>query len=238
MKKENKEFINCNKCGKNIKTLYIHENGMCDSCFKKEVDAVKEEQSIDGVLAKDYVKEKTVDDVIGEVKEQKVKDSSGKNMNKSKLCPFCAESIKFNAVKCRYCGEWLNNTDRSKEISKLEVVKDQDLASSRKSIDDLGGEQFEFVNGFSFGAMLGVPWWSLYVRYYWGLLWTLALFIPFAAPVVAIIFGSIARKYAWESGRWDSFEEFKERVRTAENFCVGFFIFSAVIGLMIYASII
>ena len=28
-------------------------------------------------------------------------------MKKTKICPFCNESILAEAVKCKYCGEWL-----------------------------------------------------------------------------------------------------------------------------------
>ena len=38
--------------------------------------------------------------------------------HQTKSCPFCAETIRFEAIKCRFCGEFLDGSQRKAEAGK------------------------------------------------------------------------------------------------------------------------
>lgn len=48
-----------------------------------------------------------------------IKTSPCEIMPESKNCPFCAETIKFEAKKCKHCGEILDATLRKQQRSNL-----------------------------------------------------------------------------------------------------------------------
>ncbi|MEP7103880.1 MAG: hypothetical protein ABI721_04195 [Candidatus Dojkabacteria bacterium] len=60
--------------------------------------------------------------------------SVDKNIQKTKICPFCSEEIKLDAVKCRYCGEFLN-----KELKKSERINPEENLPIKKDRQSLNG---------------------------------------------------------------------------------------------------
>src|SRR5574341_995101 len=40
----------------------------------------------------------------------------------TKKCPFCAEEISYEALKCKHCGEWLNRPPVSQQYSNVQPV--------------------------------------------------------------------------------------------------------------------
>lgn len=65
------------------------------------------------------------------------------NQPATKKCPFCAEDILADAVKCKYCGEFLNKVDKGAIIQHLDSFQLQNVYTPMFDIMKIPNEQKE-----------------------------------------------------------------------------------------------
>lgn len=107
------------------------------------------------------------------------------NSNQTKKCQFCGAEIDAEAQKCKFCGEWVD----------------------KKNEDDLPQE----LKHFNWGAFL-LNWiWGIMHKKYITLLYFPACLIPVVGPLaISIWFGVMGNRWAWNSQKWESPEQFNE----------------------------
>lgn len=55
-----------------------------------------------------------------EINNPLIRSSTSTDDEKTRLCPFCKKEISIEALKCKYCGEWVNKEKKGrKKILKL-----------------------------------------------------------------------------------------------------------------------
>ena len=108
----------CPRCGyertqKDDAFVSVAECPKCGVIYEKEIAYIDKRKKIveeERLIAEEKLKAE-------ELKEAAKQQNEVNASSTMKNCPYCAEEIKYKAVKCRYCGEWLNQQTGKQNLS-------------------------------------------------------------------------------------------------------------------------
>jgi hypothetical protein len=96
---------------------------------------------------------------------------------KMKKCPYCAENIQSEAVKCKHCGEWLNNQEQET------IIKNSSTHLDAPHVE----ENINFNEGKISANLSGVPIEALTKKY---LKWMIVGFVLEYVGLLGIVLGN------------------------------------------------